>query len=127
MKLVDEGENRLCKCIVEYDDLEVGLFMNTSEPTESAVLADIIEPAGNGYAKKTLSKLLWSVPNDLASYAKQTFTATGNWGNIYGYFICGYKNDATKKLMFVELFDDGPYNIAIAGQYVEVTPLLRVA
>lgn len=129
-KLVDEGENRILNILLGAlavdANLYLGLYTNTTEPLETANLAAITEPAGNGYARKTLARGSWTIVADLASFAQQTFTAAGgNWGNVYGYFIAT-SSDGTGKLLFVEQFSDGPYNVN-DGFSVKVTPKVTAA
>src|SRR5215207_2806976 len=68
--------------------LQLGLFTNSSV-SETTALASITEPTGTGYARITLTDASWTVTNDNASYAQQTFTTgAGGWsGSVYGYFI----------------------------------------
>jgi len=127
-KWCDEGENRVLNILFGNtavdSNLYLGLFTNTTEPAESANLAAISEPSGNGYERKTLARGSWTINADLASYAQQVFTATGNWGNVYGYFIAT-SSDGSGKLLGVELFTNGPYNVANSGDEIKITPSVR--
>jgi len=127
-KWCDEGENRVLNILFGStavdSNLYLGLFTNTTEPAESANLAAISEPSGNGYERKTLARGSWTINADLASYAQQVFTATGNWGNVYGYFIAT-SSDGSGKLLGVELFANGPYNVANSGDEIKITPSVR--
>lgn len=130
-KLVDEGENRVLGILLGSTavdgTLELGLYTApSSEPAETAVYADLTEPAGAGYAKITLTRgtANWTIVTDTATYSKQTFTATGSWGNVYGYFICV---PTTHELLMVEQFSDGPYNVTTSGQTIAVTPVVKAA
>lgn len=129
-KWVDEGENWVGRCLFGSDTapatLYLGIYTNTTEPAETANLAALTEPSGNGYARISLSKGSWSITNDLAEYAQQTFTATGAWGNCYGYFLAT-SSDGTGKLLGVEQFSNGPYNVQNNGDQIKVTPRVRVA
>lgn len=129
-KLVDEGENRilniLFKATAVDDNLYLGLYTNETEPAEAAALANITEPSENGYERKTLARGSWSITDDLASFAQQTFAATGAWGNVYGYFIAT-SSDGSGKLLFVEQFTNGPYNVQNNGDEIKVTPKVRAA
>lgn len=129
-KLVNEGENRVLNILFVSTavdaNLYLGLFTNSSEPAETDALAQITEPSGNGYARIALARGTWSVTDDLASYAQQTFTALGAWGNVYGYFIAT-STDGSGKLMFVETFANGPYNVQNSGDEIKVTPKIRAA
>jgi len=127
-KWCDEGENRVLNILFGStavdSNLYLGLFTNTTEPAESANLAAISEPSGNGYERKTLARGSWTINADLASYAQQAFTATGNWGNVYGYFIAT-SSDGSGKLLGVELFANGSYNVANFGDEIKITPSVR--
>ena len=125
-KLVNEGENRILNIWFGSTSpdasLQLGLYTDSSEPAETAVLGDLTEPVGNGYARQTLTRGSWSIAGDLAEYAQQTFTASGgDWGNVYGYFITN-----GTELLFVEHFSNGPYNVT-DGSNVKVTTRIRAA
>jgi hypothetical protein len=129
-KLVNEGENRISNILFgaqAVDDvLYLGLFLDNEEPGETAGLAGLTEPTGNGYERVTLNRGSWVVTGDTSVYAEQTFTASGgNWGNVYGYFI-GTSEDNSGKLLFVELFSDGPYNV-FSGDSIKITPTIILA
>lgn len=130
-KLVNEGENRLLNLILNQLAQDatwyLGLYEDSSEPGETATLAGLTEQAGGtGYARIALTLASFSIADDIATYAQQTFTASGGaWGNQYGYFI-GTTSDNTGKLLFVEHFSDGPYNVNDGGQ-VKVTPKITCA
>jgi len=129
-KWVDEGENRVADILFGSQavdaSLYIGIYNDTAEPGETATLASISELSGNGYARKTLSRGTWSVSGANASYAEQTFTASGgNWGPCYGYFIAS-SSDNSGKLLCVEHFSDGPYDVD-DGQSIKITPTIRVS
>jgi len=116
-KLVNSGENRVANILFGSTAVDatlyLGLYTNSEEPAETAVLADITAPddSGSNYAAIALTRGSWTVTADTASYAQQTFTATGgDWGNVYGYYIAT-SADGTGTLLFVEHFSDGPYNV----------------
>lgn len=129
-KLVDEGENRVLNILFGSQAVDsntyLGLYTNTTEPAETANLAALTEPSGNNYSRQTLARGSWTVTDDLASFAQQTFAATGAWGNVYGYFIAT-SSDGSGKLLFVEQFTNGPYNIQNNGDEIRVTPNVRAA
>jgi len=125
-KWCDEGENRALNILLGSTSvdatLQLGLYTNTSEPAESDTLSAIVEPSGNGYARKDLTRGSWTIVSDLAEYAEQTFTASGGaWGNVYGYFIT-----VGGKLIAAEQFTNAPYNVT-DGSNVKVTPKIRCA
>ena len=129
-KWVDEGENRVVDILFGTQAVDantyLGLYTNTTEPAETANLAAITEPSGGAYGRKTLARGSWTISGDYAQYAQQTFTATGGaWGNVYGYFIAT-SVDATGKLLCVEHFTNGPYNVQDGGS-VKITPKITCA
>ncbi|MBI5872703.1 MAG: hypothetical protein HZB36_00970 [Candidatus Omnitrophica bacterium] len=129
-KWVDEGETRVAQILFGAQAVDatlyLGLYTNTTEPAETANLAAITEPSGNGYARIALSRGTWTITADHADYAQQTFTASGgNWGNVYGYFIAT-SSDGTGKLLCVEQFSTAPFNVN-DGDSVKVTPKITVA
>lgn len=132
-KWCDEGENDVLRVYLKGDvshraSLYLGLYTSpTSEPAEGATLADLTEPSGNGYSRIAMTDSDWSVSNDLATHAEKTFTATGPWGNVYGYFICTVNSGTSGLLLAVEQFSNGPYNVQNNGDQVRVTAKIRAA
>lgn len=130
-KLVDEGEtnvgNIYLKNQAQNTNLYLGLYTNTTEPGETAALASLTEPVGNGYARIALAPADWTEsPQGTFANLQKTFTASGgNWGNVYGCFIAT-SSDGTGKLVGVEHFTDGPYNVS-DGSQVKVTPKITIA
>jgi len=104
--------------------LKIGLYTApTSEPGEDAQLGDLTEPSGNGYSRIDLDRGSWTITGDIAVYAEVTFTASGgNWGLVYGYFIC--TEDGL--LIAAEHFANGPYNVT-DGSSVKITPRVRIS
>lgn len=106
--------------------LELGLFTDTS-PAETITEATISEPTGGSYARKTLTDASWTVTNDTASYAEQTFTASGSdySANVYGYFIASVSSGGTQRLLYVEVDGSGPYDINDGDSYA-ITPNVTI-
>lgn len=98
--------------------LQLGLF-TLSAPDETVTYTTIAanEPSGGGYARKTLTDASWTVTNDTATYAAQTFTAgTGGYtGSVRGYFIC--TTGTTPKLLHIEVDASGPYTLTENDTY----------
>jgi hypothetical protein len=130
-KWCDEGEtdvgNIYLKNQVQNPSLYLGLYINPAEPAETDTLAQITEPVGAGYARIPLAPADWTEsPQGTFTQPQKTFTAIGgNWGNVYGCFIAT-SPDGTGKLLAVEHFSDGPYNI-MDGSQVKVTPQLTIS
>lgn len=104
--------------------LELGLMINTSV-SASTTLADIIEPTGGTYARKTLADASWNYSGGFVTYAKQTFQPSGTAyaQPIAGYFIA--TTGTTPKLLVVEVDASGPYTIGTDSLY-DVTPKIQV-
>ena|SRR3990167_3860404 len=128
----NEGETLIANVIhkrthVDRDaDLELGLFTNVGAD-ETLTHAAVTEPTGTGYGRITLTDASWSVTNDVASYAQQTFTGgAGGWtGSIKGYFIATKAAGGTKRLVYVEIDGNGPYTINANDTY-KITPSITV-
>lgn len=104
-------------------DLELGLFTNVA-PGETIDLASITEPAGGGYARKTLTDGNWTGDGSTGlSYAQQTFTVDpgGTWTDVQGYFIASKSAGGTPRLLAIEVDPDGPYTFQGNDEY-KVTP-----
>lgn len=131
-KLTNEGETNVLEVYLAGDargDLYLGLYTDATEPGETATLATISElPEGvDGYDRIALADVDWNVVDDLATNVQKTFTASGgDWGDVYGYFICDVITGTSGNLLFVEHFSDGPYDV-LDGLSVLVTPAVLAA
>lgn len=127
-KWMDEGENRIANILFGSTpvdgELWLGLYKNSSEPEETATLADISEVSGSGYSRKKLTRGNWTVTGSVAEYAQQIFKALTNWGDVYGYFIATTVND-TGELLAIEHFSV-PYTVE-ANKGIKVTPKITVS
>lgn len=128
-KWCDEGENRILNQIFGALAVDgawyLGLYKNVTEPAEDITLSQFQEPSGFGYARKTLTKGSWTIVADLASYAQQTFLASGgDWGNIYGYFLATTSNN-TGKVIAVCHFTE-PLSV-LNGKGIKVVVKIRAA
>ncbi len=104
------------------DSLYLGLYTDTVEPPIGAVLpaTDITELALGGYARIQLLDNDWTVVNDLVTNVLKTFTASVDWGNIYGSFLTDGSTGASQ-LIAVKHFSNGPFNV-LNGKTIDVTP-----
>lgn len=123
--LPDEGEYYILNAILNGSgNCILGLFTNSSV-SDTTTYAGITQPSGSGYATKTLTAGSWSITGTAttATYAAQTFTATGTWtGNVYGYFIAS----ASGKLLAIETFTGGPYSFVNLDS-ISITPNITLA
>lgn len=108
----------------------LGLYTDVAEPAEDATLLTITEvPVANGYARIQLLDADWTeqaIKGEFKNLEK-TFTANGgNWGDVYGYFICDCASGTAGDLLGVEHFSDGPYTVN-DGWSVKVTSTLTVS
>lgn len=101
-------------------------YTNNITPAETDTTATYTEAAGNGYAAIALIAANWTVtggnPTTVAA-PQQTWTFTGNLGNVYGYYFNG---TTSTTLMWAERFSDGPYNIFNNGDQIKLTPQLTL-
>jgi hypothetical protein len=104
----NEGLNRVLNILLGAQAVDgayyLGLYKNVTELAAGAALADLEEPSGYGYNRITLSRGSWSIVDNAATFAKQTFLADGgDWGDIYGWFL-GTTLNNTGKLLASEHF-----------------------
>jgi hypothetical protein len=128
----NEGETRVLGILFGDQPVDgayyLGLYKNTVSPGETAVVADMTEPSGFGYARKVLSRGVanWTIAGDIATYAEQTFLAQGgDWGNIYGYFITTTLTGTGGKLMALEHLGSA-FNV-LDGKGIKVVPKISCA
>jgi hypothetical protein len=106
--------------------LVLKLYTNNHTPVEGDTEANYTEASGFGYASVSLTGASWTIVTGnptSASFAQQTFTFTGALGNVYGYFVI---QTTSGKIMWAELFSDGPYNIANNGDQIKITPTITL-
>lgn len=133
-KWCDQGEARVCQILFGATAVDSNLYLGiykspTTEPDESAVVNDLTEPSGNGYARIALARGTWTTGSATsnASYAQQTFACTGGtWGACYGYFITTTSAGTANSLLAVEQFTNGPYTIN-DGDSIKITPVITVS
>ncbi len=129
LKWCDEGETSLGDVYLRgqaQPDFYLGLYKNSSEPGEAATMADITEasaPGTNGYARIQLADADWTeaAQGTFANVLKTFTCATSAWGNVHGYFITTTATGISGKLITVEHFTDGPYDVGIED-IVRITP-----
>jgi hypothetical protein len=129
--LPNEGETLVANLVFKNadvdrgTDLELLLFTNASID-ETITEAALTEPSGTGYARINLTDASWTVTNDVASYAEQTFTAgAGGWtGSIQGYAIV--TKGTTPRIVAIEDDPNGPYTLNENDTY-KITPNITVA
>jgi len=93
----------------------------TSQPAESVVLTGLTEPSGGTYARINLTDANWTRTGNYVQAIQKTFACSGAaWGNVYGWFLCNVASGTAGKLLAVEQFSDGPYNVPDGGS-VKVT------
>lgn len=126
----NNGEARMLKALVNHtapENLVLKLYTNNITPAETDTAGTYTEASGFGYAAITLTGASWTItegaPSD-ASFAQQTFTFTGNLGNVYGYFVVQATSGI---LLWAERFSDGPYPISNNGDQIKVTPKIELS
>lgn len=131
-KWCDEGETQVGNIYLRKDaviDLWVGLYTDVAEPGETDTLATITEvPVANGYARIALVNTDWTeqATKGVFEQLQKTFLANGgDWGSVYGYFLCDVASGTSGKLVAVEDFSDGPYTVN-DGWSVKVTPKVTI-
>lgn len=129
-KWCDEGETAVGNVFLKAAagiDKYLGLYEDAVEPAEDAVLTDLTEQSGDGYARIQLLDADWTEsPQGVFTNLQKTFTANGgNWGDQYGYFICDVASGTVGDLLAVEDFSDGPYTVN-DGWSVKVTPVITI-
>jgi len=129
--LPNEGETLVGNLVFKNADVDRGtnldlLLFTNSTIDETITAATLTEPTGTGYARITLTDGSWTVTGDVASYAKQTFTAgVGGWtGSVYGYAIV--TKGTTARIVAIEVDPSGPYTF-LEGDKYDITPSVTIA
>jgi len=129
-KLVTEGITSLLTWYFENDQsdrgadaLYLGLYTDATEPVVGSTLSTITELALSGYARIQLLDADWTIVTDTATNLEKTFTATTDWGNVYGSFICNVSTGTAGELIAVKQFSGAPFNV-LDTKTVAVTPTM---
>jgi hypothetical protein len=130
--LPDQGESMILEMAVgktAVQNLILRLYTSNTTPAETDTESTYTETTFTGYSAITLTAGNWSVTGTApssAGYAQQTFTSSAGSQNVnvYGYY---FTQVTSGKLIWVERFTDGPYNIANNGDTIRVTPNFTMA
>lgn len=132
-KWCDEGETSIGNVYLKNAtqvDKYLGLYLDATEPAETATLATITEVTGGTYSRIQLVNSEWTEDGTIKgkfTNLEKTFTASGSgFGAVTGSFICTTASGTAGKLLAVEHFADGVHNIA-DGASQKVTPILTIA
>lgn len=122
------SEERFLKAMLNHtaqnENPVLQLFSSNTTPGETDTIATYTLVSSNfDNSTYTLTGGSWTVTNGSASYAQQTFTATGAAGNIYGYVV---KRATGGELLWAERFTDAPYNIQNVGDQIKITPAITL-
>ena len=124
--LPNQGEGIALEALVNKtapQNLVLRLYKSNTTPGETDTEATYTEADFTGYSALTLTGGSWTTGTGTVSYAQQTFTSSAGSQNqnVYGYYL----TQATSgKLVWVERFSDGPYNIVNNGDEIKVTPTI---
>lgn len=125
LRIPNEGEGKLLEYQLGKSAIEtfvLRLYTDNHTHAETDTMASFTELSGNGYAAVNLTAANWTVtpgaPTE-AVYPQVTFTSTGAWVNVYGYYVT---SATSGKVLWSEAFSDGPYNVTASGQSIKVTP-----
>jgi hypothetical protein len=127
-KLVTEGKTNVLTWYFPndqssrpVDSLYLGLYTNTTEPPVGATLSSGLTELGlGGYARIQLLDADWTVTDDLAENVLKTFTASVDWGDVYGSFLTDLSS-GIGTLIAVKHFTNGPFNV-LTGKTIDITP-----
>lgn len=119
----NEGEALFAAMLFKNDttlrpaNLELLLFTNATV-SETTTYAQLTEPTGGSYARKTLTDASWTVNSGVFSYPQQTFTpvGTGYTGNIQGAAIV--TKGANPKVLFIVTDPVAPVTLTAGTPYI---------
>ena len=122
----NEGEALFAAMLFKNDstvrpaNLELLLFTNATV-SETTTYAQLTEPTGGSYARKTLTDANWTIASGVFSYGSQTFTPQGTayTGNIQGAAIV--TKGSNPKVLFIVTDPSAPVTLSAGTPYtVEV-------
>lgn len=110
------------------ENLILKLYSNNITPSESDTDSTFTEVTGYGYSAVTLIGATWNTPTEgdpsFTTYPKQTFTFTGAFGNVYGYYMV---QATSGDLVYAERFIGAPFDIQNNGDKIEITPKIELS
>jgi hypothetical protein len=124
----DEGKNRILNILFGAQavdaNLYLGLHLNATKPSTSVGLADLTEPFGDGYARIVLPRGGWVINGIQVTYDVKTFLAAGgDWGQIYGSFLCTVLTGTSGILLTLDYLDSPVY--VADGKGIQVIPTIQ--
>jgi len=124
--LPNQGEGIALEALINKtapQNLVLRLYKSNTTPGETDTEATYTEADFTGYSALTLTGGSWTTGTGTVSYAQQTFTSSAGSQNqdVYGYYLTQVTSG---KLVWVERFSDGPYNIVNNGDEIKVTPTI---
>jgi hypothetical protein len=108
------------------ESLVLRLFVNDVIPNSLRTLDDYVELDAPEYAPVILDGDDWKIeeaywPTAIAEEQKFAFKKAA--GKIYGYFLTREKS---QDLFLAERFQDGPYDVRVAGDTIKVTAKINM-
>lgn len=116
-KLNKSAESKLLDTLCR--GLTLHLFANNVYPKRGDIPGTYDEPIGGGYLPQRLPDELWQKTR--GDYSRDSLIGIriefgGPVGLIYGYYV----TDDDNSVVWSERFEDGPYEIQQAGEYIEL-------
>jgi len=112
--------------LVEAGNPVLHLYTNDVTPSDSTVIADLIEASSTGYTAITLVSSNWTTTQGAgvttAVYSERTFSFSTD-AVCYGYYV----TDTTGKLLWLERFSGAPFDIPDGGGSISITAKLTLS
>ena len=132
----DEGEKNVgdiyLRNAAQNTNLFLGLYTNATQPAEAAVMTNITEVSGGGYARITLAPAGWTEQEGQTAEGgkrydqpQKIFTFSAAVGNVTGYFITTTASGTAGPLIVTEHFP-AAVNVNQANYEVRVTPRIEI-
>ena len=132
-----EGEANLLGYMLGETSVPAGGFYYrlytdpTTAPTENIVLADLTEVTDYLYAQVQLTPANWDITEaaDITT-AEYNATISFNFGaaaSVYGYYVTNnVLDDPTTTILWIERFNNAPFEIPSGGGTIEITPKITL-
>lgn len=120
--------DRMRTKILSLGGLYIGLMTNAIVPTETAQICsgitELIDPPCSGYYRHLSST--WTVNSGVdpnISGTPVTFTTSGDWESVNGYFVSASNTTGVANVLWAETFPIEKQGLWLSGEQMIITPI----
>jgi hypothetical protein len=120
--------NQMRTKILSLGGLYVGLMTNAIVPAETAQvcsgITELIDPSCSGYYRHlSIDWIVNSGVDPCISGDPVTFTTSGDWENVNGYFVSDSNTTGVANALWTETFPIEKQGLWLSGEQMIITPI----